>query len=56
VHKYAWEAWAGKLKHRPGFSLPEREILTPGNIAADVVEMLRDGVTSLPPKSKRFRV
>lgn len=56
VHKYAWEAWAKKLKHRPGFSLPEREILTPGNIEADVIEMLRDDVTSLPPKSKRLRV
>ena len=56
VHKYAWETWAEKLKHRPGFSLPEREILTPGNIEADVIEMLRDDVTSLPPKSKRLRV
>ena len=55
VHKYAWETWAEKLKNKPGFRLPEREVQTPGHIAADVIEMLRDDVTSIPPKTKRLR-
>ena len=56
VHKYAWETWAEKLKNKPGFRLPEKEILTPGKIESDVIEMLKDDVTSLPPRTKRFRV
>ena len=52
VHEYAWHTWAEQLSGKPSYKLESSKCQTPGVVDQDVIAILKDAITSLPPVTK----